>query len=98
MTIDIIKNNMVNVTSMIQRAIENNTFITFQELHDHILDKAKSIGRVKRGLYVKKNAMFKEEHTMRYCQRMVRKKQLHYEVIKGLDGFISNPNPNSKRK
>ena len=95
--IDIIKNNMVNVTSMIQRPIENITFITFQELHDHILDKTKSIGRVKRGLYVKKNAMFKEEHTMKYCQRMVRKKQLHHEVVKGLDGFIPNPHPNRKK-
>ena len=75
--IDIIKNNMVNVTSMIQRAIENNTFITFQELHDHILDKTKSIGRVKRGLYVKKNAMFKEEHTMKYCQTAIKKEKKH---------------------
>tara|TARA_R100000781_G_C3982123_1_gene93918 strand:+ start:267 stop:503 length:237 start_codon:yes stop_codon:yes gene_type:complete len=74
---------IINITSMIQRAIENNTFKRFQELEDHIVHKSK--GKVK------------SNDTMKYCQRMVRKKQLHHEVVKGLDGFIPNPHPNRKK-
>ncbi len=37
-----------------------------------------------------------EEVFMAAMQRMVRAKYKGYEKIKALDGFVSNPNPNSK--
>ena len=37
----------------------------------------------------------KLEDVQRICQRMVRKKHKCMDIIKALDGFVPNPNPNS---
>ena len=38
---------------------------------------------------------FKVKDVQRICQRMVRKKHKCMDIIKALDGFVPNPNPNS---
>lgn len=35
------------------------------------------------------------EDVQRICQRMVRRKDKCMDIIKALDGFVANPNPNS---
>ena len=73
---------MENIIGWIQGGLKSNEFSNVSSVYHYLLTKG-----------FKKNT---KEIFMAAMQRMVRAKYKGYEKIKALDGFIPNPNPNSK--
>ena len=95
-----------NMTGRIQQEFKNYTLDIEKDKKGNVVkvstnsnDSMKSISSLERlwkKLHFWFDHKFSLEDVQRICQRMVRKNDKCKDIIKALDGFVPNPNPNSK--